>query len=1354
MFTKMTSSMLRIAIVLLMASVAVRAQYQDTLGSKRLNSFEGYHFLVGYMQNENYIQQSGIRLRLIIATALPAHVVVLYPGGSPTPYTIAANTSLTITVPSNFEVRQNERRLRSLVDVSSDVPVSVYAMNSQSTTSDSYAVIPISNWNTQYTVLSAANDGYGAGQDSLGIAPSEIRQSEFLIMAAYDNTYVEFKPTAQTESGRASGVWWRDTLQKGECFLVKSAPIRVLTGDLTGTSVRANLPIAVLSGHSRTSMPQGLSASQDSKDHLAEWLMPDQTLSTEYISTPFWTDARIPVGDIIRIVATQPNTHISLATERADLQYTLKNAGDVQTVNAMTSPGWFTSDKPISIGQYMLTGAVGGTSSFDPSLAVVPPTDKFIARSVFQTPFNLADPSFAAQFQNHYVNVVCDSIARYSLKLDGVNVSKSIAPEILTQKFRSSPYFWAQIKLQPGKHEMSCDTGGFSGTLYGMGYTDSYAHTLGFATMVGYKDTLAPEINANVNCGILTGTVDEVQEPNSTSIAYVIAEPDSTVNYSFTTSDLQSNPDHLTFQAKPIDPYKDAKIWITARDKAGNGHRYRYYYRAPRFTQSSFLQFFAKSEKDSLCQRLFIQCPTSFDSLMLYSVRFVNKSTSLVLNAPSSFPIKIAPHGALDFSLCFIPRGQSGLKVQDTIIFDIGCNMVIKVAVKASTPTSSIVVSDVEFGDVVVGDTVCKTMTVVNNGTRSADINSTLLSFPTPEFIFNTTSFLPKTLKPGDSLSFVVCFAPRDTFDLHRFMVFDNSLGLDVRGDIHGHGVRSILSIADIDFKKLRIATYKDTNLVIRNRGNVAANVVYTGQSGDNAEFLHSMGNGKTFNVAAHDSLLVPMRFYPLQPGPYSTKLSFKSTVKNALSIEQNSRGEGTVPVDREKDVWFDTINVNSSKSLRQACLFALGNETLTVDTIKVGGADAASFVFNNAQLGFRQIQVSDSASFDISFKPKRVGKHTATLTITHDADKAYLRKQSVINVVGWARDTTHQDTTHRDTTQHDTIAPRLKVIVDPAPYACDQLPFRIIVQNLDTIALTADQYSETNTVSIDSILTPKLPRLIGAKRSDTLAGVLRPLLRKGSMTVHVRCAGRSLDTVIQISPHKAQLSADLQQAIVTKPKDTVQVTFAGRFSSYSTVPETMVLHSSIPDRLLYALSNSSKLVFSPNRPSVSLTISQRVNEIIATTNAPLSIDTSLSWSFTVPMMALFADESLESVSTSVEPMNCYDNTVQKNLVSVQAVCANDVRNFQLTGFAVKQVFPQPAGEQIRIDIHEFSSSEFINVVLVDCLGRIFPLAENLLLRKDDNSLIFDLHSIPSGFYRVELQSQDDRKQIPIMLTK
>ena len=1342
---------------LCLCAVQLQAQFTDTLAQRRGSSFEGYDFLVGYMQNENFVQSSGLRLRLVIATALPARVFVQFPNGSATPYTISANSTLAVVVPSVLEMRESEVAKNNLVRVTSDVPVAVYAMNSQYTTSDSYAVIPVSNWGNQYTVLSMPNDSYGFGSDTTGIPPTEIRQSEFLVMASEDNTAVDLFLSSPSEGGVPAKQSKRVVLQKGQCYLVKSLPSQPKTGDLTGSVIRANKPIAVISGHSRTSIPQGLVTTADSKDHLSEWLMPDQTLTNEYFTTPFFTDARVPVGDILRIVATQPNTRISVYTERQDLNYTLTNSGDVQTISGVNSPTWIRADRPVAVGQYMLTGSVGGSAGYDPSLTIIAPTDKYITRSVFQAPFNLGEPAFATQYQKHFLNVMCDSLARTSLKLDGVNISRNIAPEILTAKFRSSPYFWAVIPISPGKHEISCDTGFFSGTLYGMGYTDSYAHTLGFATVTGKSDTIAPQFTSAVSCGVVTGTVRETVNSASTGISFVAIDADSTKNYTFDAVRPPGDINTVTFTARPTDPYKDAQIFVITRDKAGNGRLFRSYYRAPRFTQTSSIAFSAKSENDSLCQRLFIQNPSASDTLVLYSVRLALGTKELVLKSPVSFPVRVPNKSGFDFSLCFLPRGQSGLKINDTVIFDIGCGLSIRVPVRATTPTSALRVEDIDFGSVLVGDTLCLLMKVVNSGTRAATITNAYLSFPTAVFSTNASTILPKLLAPGDSLALRVCFSPTDTFDLKRVMMFENSLALDVQGEVRGRGVMPILVANGYDMGARRTATFIDSLVVLRNNGNAPISLRYDNQSGNTAEFLHSLPQGRVITIQPKDSFALLVRFYPLIPGSYASALNFSGTGSSAAkypTVAVPLTGRGTEPEIAVRNVVFDTIAVGATQQKRTACILSRGNETLTIDTIFVQGADAASFSVQSADRAYRQLATGDSASVSIIFAPKRPGLHLMNLVVRHDADRAYFRKESVIEVRGWARDTTVDDTTTNDTTKPRARRPVLRLSAQPQRYTCDSLQYSVTIVNSDTMPITISDARIRTAVSADTLIVLTVPRTLQPGQIETLTWSLSPPLQTGLIRCIIRAGTWTIDTTQLVQFVQSVSSIALQGPISAAPNDTVTLRFSGRWNKPAVSAQEFSFRASVPPSMLVVLQDKSVLTRVQSGRSEPLQIARNGNDIVVQSLQPIVVDRAEDWLVEIPFLAMLSQQNYTSVISSLKSSDCFALALDTTTLMVGPVCAEDVRRFSLADVVVHSVYPVPAGDVLHMEVESKMNEVSVSVQAVDVLGRKFMIAEKLFLRKGLNSLIFDTHSLTGGYHRIELRSRDIEYQIPIMFFK
>jgi hypothetical protein len=1341
------------------------SQIVDSLTNRKVSSFEGSHFLVSYMQNENFIQSSGIRLRLMIASALPANVRISVPGISPTSYFIEPNTVLNLTIPITMEVRESERILQRAVEISSDAPVSVYAMSSQYTSSDSYAVIPTTNWGSNYTVLSMPNDTYNVGiTDS--VPPQEIRQSEFMIIAAFDNTIVNFLTKAPTEKGKPANTWHRITLNKGDCYLVKSAPTKPQLGDLTGSQVQANRPIAVLSGHVRTSVPQPMLVTTDSKDHLAEWLIPDQALSTEYISVPFKTPSRLPFGDYIRVVATQPNTDVFVRTERQDLRYTLINTGDIINIPNVESPAWFTSDKPISVGQYMYTGSAGSSSDYDPAMVIVPPCDKYIGRTLFQTPANQNDPAFASQFQTHFVNIICDEKAMESIKLDGIRVVEFIAPELRKQKFRSSAYFWAQIKLAPGKHELEADSGLFSGTLYGMGYTDSYAHTLGFSTLPPSRDTIAPSVVTSMDCGAITGEVREFQDPVSTALAFVYADADSTKNYDITIGDVRDDPNNVKFSAKPKDMYKDAQLFLLTRDRAGNGRRVRYYYRSPQFDISEAVRFTAQTETDSICRTIFVSSvATMRDSFFIRSARLAQNSGSIKLFNQVPYPIQVGPRNIVYFNLCFNPN-QGGLFLHDTIIFSLDCGLSLKIPITATSPTSSIAVSDIEFDSVFVGNDSCKTLVLKNNGTRTATIQSLQLDSASSHYSIDPIPSFPVTLKSGDSMTVRVCFSPKDTGIFRRIISFRNSLNLPVSGRLSGVGVRPILQALDLDFGKQRTGTNTDMSIRIVNSGNASALINYINPGKPQTIFKHSLGNLRQTRIAAKDTFKFPVRFNPQSEIQYFDTLRFTSTSKETPLLEVRLTGEGTKPIIETSDVWFDTILVNTTKQLL-AVIKSSGNEQLTIDTITIEGVSKASFTISNTLLGYRVIPQGGSLVIPIVFTPKIKGEHQISLSVKHDANPLYFRTNSIIDIRGWAKDSTGSGNPI-DTTKKvlDTISATMSISGNLSPTVCSEQSITTSISNKGKQKLFI-RSAIINSIGGGFSTTQIYPAIINTNQSLSISSLIpSPQIgRKYYATAVVRdtSGGRVRDSIIfsdtiEIVPRKGTGTIQMINARVS-PDSITTLKFSGVFndSLLGTLPSEIEV--GVPRAYLDAKEIVGELLVNDNLGQRKIPVLLRYKSsnglTIELSDKAVPIRSpNTNWSIDIRFLGLLNTPGAKDVMLSIQESTCWNAISNRGAIVAQGGCASDIRMVDFVGFSVLQLRPSPADDHTQIDIISYSEST-LKAELINNLGQKITLAENYLLPKGYYTCIFATDHIPSGNYILTVESGDGQRTfIPLLISR
>ncbi|MFA6571643.1 MAG: IgGFc-binding protein, partial [Bacteroidota bacterium] len=377
----------RIATILLIFLYSSSTSFaQGTNVNKSSSAYEGMHFFVGFMQNEIYRVDGGIVLQIYITSRYPGKVNLNYSGYLIQNYDVVPKQVLRIDVPEWMEVRTSEALMRRTVEIKANVPIVVYTFNSQQTTSDGYTAIPVSQWGKQFVTITQPNDQYKNYIDTPdGADPQDSmsRSGEFMIMAAYDSTLVNYKPTAFTWKGSPPNVIQSLMMNKGDCYLVKSYPSERGTGDISGTIINSSKPVGVISGHVRTAIPQNPYPNND-KNHLCEMLPPTDAWGKEFISVPYGTNDD---GDWFKVAAIEPNTFVYYTNPWGTQMIALANSGDVASVYDVPYATKWSSNKPVQIGQFMMHkfNRPDLTRAFDPNFVILPPIENFVKYCLFQT---------------------------------------------------------------------------------------------------------------------------------------------------------------------------------------------------------------------------------------------------------------------------------------------------------------------------------------------------------------------------------------------------------------------------------------------------------------------------------------------------------------------------------------------------------------------------------------------------------------------------------------------------------------------------------------------------------------------------------------------------------------------------------------------------------------------------------------------------------------------------------------------------------------------------------------------------------------------------------------------------------
>ena len=427
-----------------------------------IKSTEGKEFWFGFMESRHH--QAGHYLELTLTSIYTCHFSVYY-GKSTSAvvvYTLAPN------VPYRFqpfwgtvEPIGSETIEQKAIHIVSDMPMNIFAMNWSPSSADAAVIFPIEALgNEYYAMCYEPNISEGAGG-----APGNGKNSEFVVVASEDNTKVTITPSKVTDLLKPANVPYTITLSKGELYQVQSMNHANLTGqgDLTGSYIKSDKPVAFYSGSWSTTIPIGATSAWD---HLYEQIPPIRSWGRKFVTVPLYGRS----VDVFRILASEDNTTVRIGSNTP----ILLNKGKWKEFQlTKDQPSLIESDRPILLAQFMVSNIIDkptNVSSWDgdPLMLIISPVDQTRETVAFVA---YDSPNINSKF---YVNVVTKADAVASILLDNRSINFLNLP--------GTDYAYAQVAITKGNHNLTSTKSGngFIAYVYGYGGVESYGYGVGF----------------------------------------------------------------------------------------------------------------------------------------------------------------------------------------------------------------------------------------------------------------------------------------------------------------------------------------------------------------------------------------------------------------------------------------------------------------------------------------------------------------------------------------------------------------------------------------------------------------------------------------------------------------------------------------------------------------------------------------------------------------------------------------------------------------------------------------------------------------------------------------------------------
>lgn len=440
-------------------------------------STEGTDFWFGFMEGRNY--QTGHYCEITLSSSYNCSYKI-YIGKSGVPSyngSVSANIPLKVLIDWKLvEATGSENIQEKAIHLVSDNPLNIYALNWSDASSEVALIFPNESLGNEYYAMC-----YTPHINGNGINAGNGRNSEFLVVASEDNTTINITPSKITDQGKPAKSPFSITLNKGELYQVQSENLPGTAaqgqGDLTGSYITSNKPVAVYSGSLSTTVPGDNNV--DAWDHLYEQIPPIQTWGRKFITVPLKTRK----VDYYRVLASEDNTTVRVGNTILPLLA----KGEYHEFT-LTEPSLIDSDKPILVAQYSASNSVDrppGVNSKDwdgdPFMVIVSPVNQTREKVSFVA---YDSPKIKSKF---FINIVVKDDAIGKIKLDGGIVN--------FVSMSGTGYSYAQVSIQKGNHYIeSTEAGyGFIAYVYGFGGVEAYGYG------VGYNLDIVLDLGSNIN---------------------------------------------------------------------------------------------------------------------------------------------------------------------------------------------------------------------------------------------------------------------------------------------------------------------------------------------------------------------------------------------------------------------------------------------------------------------------------------------------------------------------------------------------------------------------------------------------------------------------------------------------------------------------------------------------------------------------------------------------------------------------------------------------------------------------------------------------------------------------------------
>ncbi|MBL0332196.1 MAG: IgGFc-binding protein [Chlorobiota bacterium] len=1227
----------------------------------------------------------------------------------------------------------------------------------------------------------------------------------------------------------------------------------VIASDIGGTKITSEKPFGVISGNMRSNggfqpdtVFRGITRNSH-KNMLIEAMSPIQTLGKEFVFMPTWdgkqelglapqTGGALRKNEIVRFIGTSANNTVVTSTD----SYTTtglplftrqisNSTGSVlpnnqfivtptSSVFSTFEATYFKSDKPTEaystssayaeqmFGGLTLEGAQTSAFTQAPYMVELVPREQWIKSGPFFTPETAMD---------NYLNIVTDSATASSQSIEITNNNGSASKIIFTKKVKGSDLVWATIKLQMNTFGfLNSSSGKFYAVCYGLSRDNSgfenqrpRAQYLEYSSRsYGYpiapnKWYLQPHDSVKIDTSYTCPALDvnaSILNLNKSGFRSVLLENNNNSKILFVkpTSYFRVIGDsNISFKVVPVNQTKDASATVVIMDRTGYSWKLQYNYYSEKLTllKDTILMGEVTPQIESKLIE-FEAVNNNSKTVVLTKVDFVNKLWGFTfVSSEPPLPATLKPGEKVLIKISQTPPPESARKVfyRDSILLQTECTQTIATVYSLRGNEPWIYIDDLNFGDLLPGESRTKTLQVCNIGGGIVAFKSPGPGRDVVEWLNRSFSISQAELVKlrNAKIGHQECIDVEITFksDTEGYYVNKSQFYSTAAGRRDTSYWTAFVKVpgprvSSYDFSTKQVTTplnsctkndttKYETIVKAWNNGSgeyVIKNFELIGKDAQDGYF--SFGNKPKIQIgdklrgkdSTEDNFRYQLVYFsPKDEREYSCKLRLVTGVGDTVeSIIRGTGIESHVKVDPVNFGLVDSFGVYYYKTLS---VKSVGTRPFSISGITIQGDFEISFdpLFPLPKPDrIKTLAIGESFDIPVRFRASKNGKKSANVCVVGDHSKCD-DSCTVINV---------------ELLHIDSIPPKSEAIATKVNFK-------------DVISCSNDSSEINVTNTGDAVLLIKTALLTPNNPAFIVSDINPTIIRKGEK-VSIPVSFYPKNDL----PDSADVLINCFDSTGTKVLTTTFTKLYGKGFSLITNTSISNINSPKPEGLIPipVLVNDNS-ADTGNVSSLKFTLTYQTNCIILANQTDVNTESltkgtlidgwkgnvlsnipgTLSVIFTAPQgeilkgkgtllnleFGLFLGQSLTSKITYTleqnEQVKCVKFTTNSANVSIDSVCGSSIRLIELTNnnYSLDQNKPNPFNPSTNISftlgLDGYSSIEIFNSI-----GEKVETLVNTYLKSGSYVIEWDAAAYPSGLYYYTLHSGSWRKTNSMLLQK